>query len=157
MMIQFLFWTTLVALQFAGGFSFTCLSPSSTVRTSTSVVSIQQSKSATHLCQSLSENEEEQAKPTDQAFNGLLVSRRSALVSTLSAIAATTTSVSCATLIPQAAVAYSDEQSPITSTSPQAVPISAQWKAVDGLNSADKQFVSYDTRPQSDSLFQKGH
>ena len=141
------FWTVILALQVAGVISFASIGSSSGHPTTTSVVfqSIQPS-TTTYLSQSLSDSFHEQDEAIQHTSPSRLVSRRNALVSTLSAIAATTTTAVSSIPLP----AFAEEQ-PLTTTSsttatPQVVPISAQWKAVDGLNSADKQFVSFDYR-----------
>eukprot|EP00527_Entomoneis_sp_CCMP2396_P009774 CAMPEP_0198136742 /NCGR_PEP_ID=MMETSP1443-20131203/358_1 /TAXON_ID=186043 /ORGANISM="Entomoneis sp., Strain CCMP2396" /LENGTH=436 /DNA_ID=CAMNT_0043798013 /DNA_START=163 /DNA_END=1473 /DNA_ORIENTATION=+ len=82
------------------------------------------------LFQTCNENEDD-----DDDGVGLLFSRREALVSSLTAAAALATSL-------PATAAHADDNVGDVAT----ISIGAKWKAVDGLNSLDKQFVSFDSQ-----------
>jgi hypothetical protein len=69
---------------------------------------------------------------------GTIISRRDALVSTVAA--ATAAGLSRNNISPANAADDDADQS----NNNKIVPIGAKWKAVDGLNSVDKQFVSFD-------------
>lgn len=70
------------------------------------------------------------------------VSRRKALLNFAAFATTTTTAASFPVLLPQPALAA--EETATTDAPPGKIPISASWKAVDGLNSNDNSLVAFD-------------